>query len=70
MKNLKTITILRMLGSTLSFPIWLLLFSFISGSFDFISKTGLDYGFGRAAMIILVLFTNIFIWAFYDKEKG
>jgi hypothetical protein len=69
MKNLKTITILRMIGSALSFPVWLLLFGFISGGFDFITKTGLEYGFGRAAMIMFVLFSNVFIWISYDKEK-
>lgn len=70
MKKLKTITILRILGSILSFPIWLLLFCFVSGTFDFITKISFESGFGRFGLIMVVIFTNVFIWVTYDKEKG
>lgn len=54
----------------MSFPVWLLLFCFVSGSFNFISKIDNTNMAARAILIVIVLFTNVFIWMFYDKEKG
>jgi len=69
MKELKPALILRILGSLLSFPISLLLFCFVAGTFDFITKINFENNFARFVLLLVVLFENIFIWLDYEFKK-
>jgi len=69
-KEIKTLTKLRIIGSILSFPIWILVFAFINASFNYITIISYDYFWVRILLCGIVFFSNMFIWMTYDKEKG